>query len=441
MPGKDNSDIRDKIIGLGENSHKKSYYPQLVDQLEEIKRQKESLEKKNHELKNLLEQLSLAKEKAEESERLKSAFLANMSHEIRTPMNGIMGFTDLLKKPGLSFDEQQQFIEIIQKSGERMLNTINDIIDISKIDAGQIEVHFTTINLREELESFYNFFYPQAAKKTIDLKVTNRLTANQETFITDATKFSSIITNLVRNALKYTFSGSIEVLFEKKDNFFFCYVKDTGIGIPEDRKQAIFERFIQGDIQDKRALEGSGLGLAIAKSYVDILDGKIWFESVEGKGTTFFVYLPWKDIKAMPNQAENKEKVIAANELKPNLLPSKFKVLIVEDDKVNALYLNMLLKKHCSELLLATGGVEAVEKVRNNPDIDLVLLDIKIPDLNGYMVTNEIRKFNQDVIIIAQTAYAFPGDKQKAIKSGFNDYLVKPLNKKDLLATIAKHLK
>jgi len=293
MPGKKQTDIRDKIIGLGELSHQKNYYTQLVEQFEEVKRQKEVLESQNQELNELLKKLSAAKEKAEESERLKSAFLANMSHEIRTPMNGIIGFTDLLKTPGLTGEEQLRYIEIIQKSGERMLNTVNDIIDISKIHAGQMEVHISEIDVVNEITSLYTFFKTQAEKRGLALNLSGDELKNQ-TIYTDLSKFNSILTNLIKNAIKYTNSGSIHIKYGNRENNFFCQVIDTGTGIPDDRKDAIFQRFIQADIYDKRALEGSGLGLAITKSYVEMLGGKIWVESNQEKGSIFTFTLPWR---------------------------------------------------------------------------------------------------------------------------------------------------
>lgn len=294
MLSKKQSDIRNKIIGLGENSHKKNYYPQLVEQLEETQRQKKILEKQNQELITLLDELSAAKEKAEESERLKSAFLANMSHEIRTPMNGIMGFTDLLNNPKISGEKQQSYIEIIRKCGERMLNTVNDIIDISKIHAGQMEIHFSEIDVLIELEAQYAFFRPQAMEKNLDFKFNNTIAPEEANIKTDLAKFNSILTNLIKNAIKFTRSGSIELNCKIANNALKIAVKDTGIGIPENRLEQIFNRFIQADISDKEALQGSGLGLAITKSYTEMLGGSIEVESKEGHGSTFYVSLPCK---------------------------------------------------------------------------------------------------------------------------------------------------
>lgn len=233
-----------------------------------------------------------AKEKAEESDRLKSAFLANMSHEIRTPMNGILGFAELLKEPNLSGEKQQEYIQIIEKSGDRMLNIINNIIDISKIEAGQMLTNITEVNINELMVNIYDFFRPEVEHKGLQLLCKNNLSSNIEIIKTDFDKLQSVLTNLIKNAIKYTIQGSIEFGCEKNGEQLNFFVKDTGIGIPKDRQEAVFERFIQADISDIMAHQGAGLGLSISKAYVYMMGGKIWLESEEGKGTTFHFTLP-----------------------------------------------------------------------------------------------------------------------------------------------------
>jgi len=241
----------------------------------------------------LIKDLTVAKEKAEESDRLKSAFLANMSHEIRTPMNGILGFAELLKDPNLSGDEQLDYIKIIEKSGAHMLNIINDIVDISKIEAGLMKIDLHYYNVNEQIEYIYNFFKPEAEAKGLNLFFKNSLPAKESILKTDREKVYATFTNLVKNAIKYTNEGSIEFGYTKKlDNLEF-YVKDTGIGIPKGREEAIFERFIQADIDVTNVRQGAGLGLAIAKSYIKMLGGKIWVESEEGVGSTFYFTIPY----------------------------------------------------------------------------------------------------------------------------------------------------
>ncbi len=242
-------------------------------------------------------ELVIAKEKAEESDRLKSAFLANMSHEIRTPMNGILGFSELLKEPDLSGDEQLQYIEMIEKAGARMLNIINNLISISKVESGQMEISISAVNINEQVDYVCNFFKPEAERKKIRLICQNRLPQAQATLNTDKEKVYAILTNLVNNAIKFTAEGSIEFgyVLTKLDNppSLQFFVKDTGIGIPADRLDAIFHRFVQADIYDKQALQGAGLGLSISKAYVEMLGGKIWVKSVPGNGSTFYFTLPY----------------------------------------------------------------------------------------------------------------------------------------------------
>lgn len=243
------------------------------------------------------EELLIAKNNALESDRLKSAFLANMSHEIRTPMNGILGFSELLKEPGLSGDKQHAYIEIIEKSGARLLNIINDIIDISKIEAGLIKLNIQKSNINEQLEYIYTFFKPEMDRKNIKFSYKPGLSFKESQISTDTEKIYAILTNLVKNAIKFTEKGFIEfgyVLNQNKyPHILEFYIKDSGIGIPKDRQIAIFERFIQADITDKMARQGAGLGLAITKAYVEMLGGEIWVESEEQIGSTFYFTVPY----------------------------------------------------------------------------------------------------------------------------------------------------
>ena len=257
------------------------------------------------EIKQAEMELVQAKEKAEASDRLKSAFLANMSHEIRTPMNGILGFAELLKEPDLNGEEQQRYIGIIEKSGARMLNIINDIVDISKIEAGLMEVILHQSNINEQIEYIYTFFKPEVEAKGIEFSFRNSLASEEAIIESDREKVFAILTNLVKNAIKFTREGSIEFGYEVVEtshdlSLLQFYVKDTGIGILKDKEKAIFERFIQADVEDKIALQGAGLGLSISKAYVEMLGGKIWVESLYGKGSTFYFTLPFN------NQLKNK---------------------------------------------------------------------------------------------------------------------------------------
>ncbi len=380
------------------------------------------------------EELIRAKEKAVESDRLKSAFLANMSHEIRTPMNGILGFADLLKEPGLSGDEQQRYITIIEKSGQRMLNIINDIIDISKIEAGLMTLKMAESNIVDLLEYIHTFFRPEAEAKGIRLSVSNKLTHREATFITDREKLYAILTNLVKNAIKYSDRGEIELGCSRKGGIVEMYVRDTGIGIPADRQQAIFERFIQADIDDKMARQGAGLGLAISKAYAEMMGGGIRVESEPGKGSVFFLTLPFKTSADEQSETHLQARANTGDDGLPEL-----SVLIVDDDEVSLMLLEIELKKAAGKILKARTGPEAVEIVRNNPGTDLVLMDIRLPGMAGYEATRQIRQFNSHVVIIAQTAYGLAGDREKALEAGCNDYIAKPIIKKELQAMLRKH--
>ncbi len=250
------------------------------------------LEKNDKEREELLKELYRAKEKAEESDRLKSAFLANMSHEIRTPMNGILGFTDLLENTNLSNEEKQKYLGIIKKSGNRLLSVINDIIDISKIESGQVDIKVSSTNINELLKEIYTFFKPEAEKKGLQFSYVFNLPDEKSVIETDRDKVFAVLTNLVKNAIKYTDEGTIGFGYKKKDKTIEFFVSDTGIGVPAERQNEIFERFVQADIEDKRALQGSGLGLAIAKSYVKILGGEIRVKSGAESGSEFYFTIP-----------------------------------------------------------------------------------------------------------------------------------------------------
>jgi PAS domain S-box-containing protein len=247
-------------------------------------------------LKETLQELYKAKEMAEESDRLKSAFLANMSHEIRTPMNGILGFSNLLGEPNIDQQEQKKFIEIIQKSGVRMMNIINEIIDISKIESGIVETKIWEVNIKEQIEGIFYLLEPEAKGKKIKISISLPPLIKEPKIKTDGEKLDAILLNLLKNAIKYTDEGSIEIGYNAKAGAVEFFVKDTGIGIQKDRQEAIFERFIQADIADVEARQGAGLGLSIAKAYVEMLGGKIWVESEPGKGSTFYFTLPQNNI-------------------------------------------------------------------------------------------------------------------------------------------------
>jgi PAS domain S-box-containing protein len=380
-------------------------------------------------------ELIIAKEKAEESDRLKSAFLANMSHEIRTPMNGILGFTELLKEPNLSTDDQQDFIQTIQISGARMLNTINNIVDVSKIESGLINLAIDETNINKKIEFAYKFFKPEVERKGLQFIFKNGLPTKDAVIKTDNEKVYGVLTNLIKNAIKFTYEGSIEFGYEKKGAFLEFYVKDTGVGIPKYLQQTIFERFRQGSNDLNRLYEGSGLGLSIAKSYVEMFGGKVWVESEEGRGSTFYFTIPYHSVEEVKTEIKD----VDSSEIK-EVQMKELKILIVEDDEVSYSLLKRTIQKIGKEVLHAITGIEAIDACRSNPDLDLVLMDIRMPIMDGCEATRQIRQFNKDVIIIAQTAYAFAGDSEKAIEAGCNDYITKPINMTLLFELIKRHV-
>ena len=382
-------------------------------------------------------QLQIAKENAEESDRLKSAFLANMSHEIRTPMNGILGFAELLKEPGLSGDEQQEYITIIQKSGLRMLNIINDIVSISKVESGQMEVSISETNINDQFEYIHNFFKPEADQHGLQLIYNSVLHPEATIVKTDKEKIYAILMNLVKNALKFTYKGSIELGYQMKDNYFEFFVRDSGIGISKEQQQFIFERFRQGSESLNRNYEGAGLGLSISKAYVEMLGGNIRVESEPGKGSTFYFTIP---CNAGQEEQQVKDKNITTMQEDKLVHPEVpgLQILIAEDDTASAKLLSIAVKIFGGDIIIVNTGSEAVETCRNNKDIDLVLMDIKMPDMDGYEATRQIRRFNRDLIIIAQTAYSLVGDREKAVAAGCNDYISKPIDKRLLIDLINK---
>jgi len=371
-------------------------------------------------------ELLLAKQHAEESDRLKSAFLANMSHEIRTPMNGILGFASLLKKLKLPKEKQVTYLEIIEKSGIRLLNIINDIISISKVDAGQMGVTISETNINEQIDFIYTFFKPEAEQKCLHFFYKKSLSGKDSIIKTDKEKIFGILTNLVKNAIKFTQSGSIEFGYEKKGNQLEFFVKDTGVGIEDSKKEIIFERFRQGSELLTRNYEGAGLGLSISKAYVEMMGGRIWVKSEPGTGSDFYFTIPY----TVPEVKKMDKTVTSANGVKR--FSKKLKILIAEDDEDSELLIRMAVRIYSREVLMARNGLEAVELCRKFSDIDLILMDIKMPEMDGYESTRQIRKFNKDVVIIAQTAFGLPGDRDKAIEAGCTDYIQKPYNNASL---------
>jgi hypothetical protein len=388
----------------------------------------------NEEYKLMNRKLQIAKEKAEESERLKSAFLANMSHEIRTPMNGILGFADLLKEPNLSGEEQKEYLNIIEKSGRRMLNIINDIISISRIEAGLMTMNIQPSNINEQLEYIYTFFKPEVENKGLIFSYKTTLSDEQSIVATDKEKIYAILTNLVKNAIKFTDRGFIEFGYTVKESCLEFYVKDSGIGIPKEKQNEIFERFMQAERFDNNVNQGAGLGLSITKAYLDMLGGKIWVESELSVGSTFYFTIPFHsdhDIHTIDDKTD-----LTNENVTERIHPL---ILVAEDDDSSIKYISLVLKKKGFDVLCVNTGTEAVEYCKNNSRIKMVFMDIQMPVMDGYEAAKLIREFNSTVPIIAQTAFAFESDKEIVLTHHFDDYIAKPIKPNDLYTILDKY--
>lgn len=383
------------------------------------------------ERKEMEEELILAKEKAEESDRLKTAFLNNLSHEIRTPLNAIVGFSELLKKPGISASEVKHYTEIIDHSSGQLLAIIDDIFDIAALEAEQVKIITRTTDLNQMFGLIYEQFTVRAAHKGIDLVYEQSIPGEEAEFITDETKLSQILNNIIGNAIKFTKKGRVVFGSRKLNKHIEFYVRDTGIGIPEELHEKIFERFRQGDLVSTGEFGGSGLGLFIAKSYVELLGGKIWLKSQPGKGSEFYFTIPFK-------RSSEKKKLQAKDPVVP--VAERKTVLIAEDSFVNFMLLKEYLSGYNVNILHADNGSKAVELCKVNPEIDLVLMDVKMPVMDGFTATGLIREVIPDLPVIALTAYAQTGDRDKALQNGCNDYLSKPVERKNFLLLVNKYL-
>lgn len=372
-----------------------------------------------------------ALEKAEESDRLKSAFLANMSHEIRTPMNGIIGFADMLKSKDLTSSKKKHFIEIITESSKRLLHIVNDIIDISKIEVGQIEINESKVSLNDLLVELLLFYKPAVNRNNLNIYLHKPLNDLESTILADGTKLHQVLHNLLSNALKYTKQGHITFGYQVHDSSIEFYVEDTGTGISKDKHELIFKRFRKANEEDGFVKEGTGLGLSISKAYVEKMGGKIWLKSKKDKGTTFYFTIPYKKYKETIN--------ITSKSTKKAYKMSGKVVLVVEDEEINYLYLEEILNNMGVNVLHAQSGNEAIKIVKSNPEISLVLMDIKLPDIDGLKVTKKIKAFRKDLPVIAQTAYALSADRELALDAGCEDYIAKPIKVEDFIEMIENY--
>lgn len=367
------------------------------------------------------------KERAVRSDKLKSAFLANMSHEIRTPMNAIVGFSGLIEDEN---DEalRSQYVNIIKNSSDSLLKLIDDIIDLSKIEAGDlqlIQADFSIQTMFNELESIYRLELNKKNKQAVALDF--HLPSSDFILQADPFRVRQVLMNLINNAIKFTDKGFIQVACEKKNGELVFSVKDTGVGIPEIDQEKIFDRFTKFDYHGMNN-EGSGIGLSIVEKIIHLLKGKIWLESKLNLGTTFYFTLPYNAVKKVTFAFETQTELITI------ITPTDaVKILVVEDDPVSFLLLKEIFKPTNYQIFHAENGQEGVRFAKEHSDIDLILMDVNLPLLNGHDATREIRSFNATIPIIAQTANAMMGDKEKALDAGCSDFITKPIQAKVLL--------
>ena len=386
---------------------------------------------------NLIQKTELisSKIKAEESDKLKSAFLMNLSHEIRTTMNAIVGFSDLLLDEKITEAEKHEYVRIVQYNSRSLLSIVDDLIEMSKIDSDLIQPNFSVVNLNNILNASFELAVFSNKNPNVIVQLQEPEEKISKDIITDVVKLNQILVNLLNNALKFTEEGFVilEYSLDTNNEQIVFQVKDSGIGMPEEFKDKVFKRFNKINAKNISANEGLGLGLAISKSYVEMLGGTISLETKEGLGSTFIFTIPLKYAEKNTLDVDKVNQIINYN------LGNEEVVLVAEDDNINFKLIEKLLKIFNFRVIRAIDGVEAVEICKNNQEIDLVFMDIKMPNLDGYGAFQMIREFNQTVPIIAQTSYSFPEEVEKIKQLGFNDFISKPLDKERLYELIKKY--
>ncbi len=382
-----------------------------------------------------IESLKKEAERAVSSDKHKSSFLANMSHEIRTPMNSIIGFANMLASKEVPDEIKNEFIGHIQTSSEILLNLIDDIIDIAKIEDGQLKIKKTSCEVQELSENLMIAFnsYKSRFEKD-DIEIRSNIPLERLCFRTDTFRLQQIITNLMSNAIKFTEKGSVEFGVKiKNPSTLEFYVKDTGIGMSKDDLRNVFERFKRAKLSEEKKISGTGLGLAISKNLVEMLGGNMWVTSQPGRGSCFSFELPYLRVEEMSEPT----KVVKSE---PIILKGK-KLLVAEDDNTNFEVISHLLEPTQAEIIRANNGREAIEAVSFHKDIALIIMDLRMPYMNGLEATSLIKEDFPELPIIAQTAFAMQGDRNKCLEAGCDDYIPKPINAADLFAKIGQFIK
>ena len=406
----------------------------LENKLSVQKDQIEKLEDSLVKIKAINNQLVLAKELAEENDKQKSAFLANMSHEIRNPLNGIVGFANLLADPDLSSESFRQYVEFINWGSKQLLTVVDDIIDISKIEAGQLKIHLEETHLNELILELYALHATLKDESDVMLSFSVDFKDKDDVIIMDRTRLRQVLNNLLINAFKFTQSGEICFGYRLHNNMIEFKVSDTGIGIDPKYHQIIFERFKQVENFNFPQSGGTGLGLAISKAIVNLLGGTIQVHSELNQGTTFTFTIPYRKKSGNISTKEPIQESLSELSLQERT------ILIVEDEEINFQYMQDLLSVNGLHILRASNGAEAVEICSQNENIELVLMDIKMPLMDGYQATKEIKKARAGLPVIAQTAYAMIEDKIKAKEAGCDDYLSKPIARTQLFHMLNHYL-
>jgi PAS domain S-box-containing protein len=376
------------------------------------------------------QELIASKEKAEENDRLKTAFLHNISHEIRTPLNAIVGFSSFLNQPNLSIDKRKEFTDIISLSSEQLLSIITDIISVATLEAGQEKIYKKEIDINHAIGAVYEQFCIKSLYPNINIQYHSDIPDIAARIVTDGVKLIQILTNLVGNALKYTREGRVEFSCAIKNNELYFKIEDTGIGIPKHLHSKIFDRFWQVDSTVTRQFGGTGLGLSISKAYVELMGGRIWLDSEPGVGSVFHFTVPYEPvIKSTQSGSEEIDKHFGES-------LSKKVILIAEDETNNFLLVREYLSQSVFTIIRVENGLDAVNMCKNRRDIDIILMDIKMPVMDGIEATRQIKIMKPEIPVIAVTAYAYDTDKKRLLKSGFDEYLPKPLKRESFLKMI-----
>jgi signal transduction histidine kinase len=447
-------------IGLQEKkiqTQKEEIEQQMIFSREQnnlIHNQTSELEKHRQHLEKIVEtrtyELKIAKEKAEESDRLKTAFLENMSHEIRTPMNAIIGFASLLNQPQLSHEEKEKFVSRITKNSHMLLRLIEDILDISKIHTEQMKLNKSKFSVDRSLEKLYAQFYKEKTElelNKIDLVLDNFENDKEHFLYTDPYRFEQAMSNFLSNALKYTEQGIIRMGykpiyssgFEKEPSMIQFYVSDTGKGIPSEKTEFIFDLFSKIDDDSTKLYRGAGLGLYISKRLINLMGGQIGVQSKVNEGSTFYFNLPYFDIgeKKQIAQKKVKEEIKAFRTFDWR----KKVILIAEDEKNNFIYLNEIIKRTGAQVIEAKNGLEAIEIVKVNAQINLILMDILMPEMDGYVAARQIKEIRPSLPIIAQTAFTMhQKQKERSLNAGCDAYIYKPYEPTELLELISNFI-